>query len=42
MQRKINEEAKVGLRFSIIVQDLNIHYFKSHRLSNTISIISKI
>ena len=33
MQKIINIKVKVGLKSSIIVFDLNTHYFKSHCLS---------
>ena len=37
MQKTINAEAKVGLRSSTMVQDLDIYYSKSHCPSNNIA-----
>ena len=36
IQKTINTEAKTGLRYSIMVRDLDIYYTKDHYLSNSI------
>lgn len=42
MQKIVNVESKVGLRSSIMIRDLDIHCFKDHRPSNSISSASKV
>lgn len=38
----MNAEVKTGLKFSIMVQNLDIHYLRGHHSSNSNSIASKV